>query len=151
MNAKQKCLLIAAGDLLAGLSDGTLDRAIRHTDGRKGGGYSSTVCVKCDRIAALHDAVEALWPGLVARAHELHLKRYQEGQKAREELAAKERARIKEHNRPLIEAQEKHRLEQYRKMIGYPPDWPKCPGCGLPAMDGHITCGRVECDEGGRR
>ena len=35
--------------------------------------------------------------------------------------------------------------------FGYPIDWPKCPGCGLPALDGHITCGNVECDEGGRR
>ena len=35
--------------------------------------------------------------------------------------------------------------------FGYPTDWPKCPGCGLPALDGHITCGNVECDEGGRR
>lgn len=34
---------------------------------------------------------------------------------------------------------------------GYPLDWPKCPGCGLPALDEHITCGQVECDEGGRR
>jgi hypothetical protein len=33
----------------------------------------------------------------------------------------------------------------------YPPDWPKCPGCGAPALDGHITCGNVTCDEGGRR
>lgn len=27
----------------------------------------------------------------------------------------------------------------------YPPDWPMCPGCGLPAMDGHVTCGRSTC------
>lgn len=33
----------------------------------------------------------------------------------------------------------------------YPPDWPKCPGCSEPAMDGHITCGKVECNEAGRR
>jgi hypothetical protein len=33
----------------------------------------------------------------------------------------------------------------------YPPDWPQCPGCGLPALDGHITCGQVECNEAGRR
>jgi len=38
-------------------------------------------------------------------------------------------------------------LDQY----GYPKDWPKCPGCGLPALDGHITCGKVGCDEAGRR
>jgi hypothetical protein len=30
---------------------------------------------------------------------------------------------------------------------GYPKDWPKCPKCGDPAMDGHITCGKLECDE----
>lgn len=35
--------------------------------------------------------------------------------------------------------------------LGYPPDWPKCPSCGLPALDGHITCGKAECDEGGWR
>lgn len=28
----------------------------------------------------------------------------------------------------------------------YPPDWPKC-HCGEPALDGHLTCGRLECDE----
>lgn len=31
--------------------------------------------------------------------------------------------------------------------IGYPPGWPACPGCGEPALDGHVTCGRVECAE----
>lgn len=35
--------------------------------------------------------------------------------------------------------------------IGYPADWPRCPGCGRPALDGHITCGDVRCDEGSRR
>jgi hypothetical protein len=34
---------------------------------------------------------------------------------------------------------------------GYPPDWPKCPACGKPAMDGHITCGQAACNEGARR
>ncbi|HSZ58578.1 MAG TPA: hypothetical protein VK797_23120 [Tepidisphaeraceae bacterium] len=34
---------------------------------------------------------------------------------------------------------------------GYPPGWPKCPGCGRPALDGHITCGDVRCSEGSRR
>src|SRR4029077_618245 len=30
---------------------------------------------------------------------------------------------------------------------GYPADWPKCAaGCGLPALDGHATCGRVQCN-----
>ena len=33
----------------------------------------------------------------------------------------------------------------------YPRDWPDCPGCGRPALDGHITCGEAACDEGGRR
>lgn len=33
----------------------------------------------------------------------------------------------------------------------YPSDWPSCPGCGRPAMDGHITCGSASCDEGGAR
>lgn len=35
--------------------------------------------------------------------------------------------------------------------LTYPPGWPACPGCGRPALDGHITCGDVDCDEGGRR
>lgn len=34
---------------------------------------------------------------------------------------------------------------------GYPSNWPRCSGCGRPAMDGHLTCGDARCDEGGRR
>lgn len=34
---------------------------------------------------------------------------------------------------------------------GYPDDWPRCPGCGQPALDGHITCGDVRCGERERR
>lgn len=33
-------------------------------------------------------------------------------------------------------------------MLRYPPGWPRCPQCDDYAMDGHITCGRVECSEG---
>lgn len=33
----------------------------------------------------------------------------------------------------------------------YPKDWPRCPKCGDYAMDGHITCGRFECNEGRTR
>lgn len=33
----------------------------------------------------------------------------------------------------------------------YPTDWPRCPTCGDYAMDGHLTCGRLACDEAGRR
>jgi len=33
----------------------------------------------------------------------------------------------------------------------YPPGWPLCPVCGRPALDGHITCGRAECNEGAHR
>jgi hypothetical protein len=29
----------------------------------------------------------------------------------------------------------------------YPSDWPRCPGCGDFALDGHITCGSVLCNE----
>lgn len=29
--------------------------------------------------------------------------------------------------------------------LGYPLDWPKCPTCGEPTLDGHRTCGRIEC------
>lgn len=34
---------------------------------------------------------------------------------------------------------------------GYPEDWPRCPGCGRPALDGHITCGDARCAEGAHR
>lgn len=31
-------------------------------------------------------------------------------------------------------------------MPAYPPNWPRC-ACGFPVLDGHLTCGRQECDE----
>jgi hypothetical protein len=37
---------------------------------------------------------------------------------------------------------------EIEQRTGYPTDWPKCPACGLPALDGHITCGSAECREG---
>lgn len=33
----------------------------------------------------------------------------------------------------------------------YPEGWPRCPVCGDSALDGHLTCGRIECDEKGQR
>ena len=33
---------------------------------------------------------------------------------------------------------------------GYPNAWPLC-SCGRPVLDGHLTCGRIECDESGAR
>jgi len=33
----------------------------------------------------------------------------------------------------------------------YPADWPRCPVCDDFALDGHITCGRFECNEGEQR
>lgn len=30
---------------------------------------------------------------------------------------------------------------------GYPDNWPRCTFCELPAMDGHLTCGRSSCNE----
>ncbi len=33
----------------------------------------------------------------------------------------------------------------------YPSNWPKCEGCGRPALDGHLTCGDVACDESSAR
>jgi len=27
----------------------------------------------------------------------------------------------------------------------YPTDWPPCPGCGLPALDGRASCGDARC------
>lgn len=35
--------------------------------------------------------------------------------------------------------------------MSYPANWPRCPNCGDYALDGHITCGRAACDEGGQR
>lgn len=29
----------------------------------------------------------------------------------------------------------------------YPGDWPACPACGKPALDGHVSCGEAGCDE----
>jgi hypothetical protein len=29
----------------------------------------------------------------------------------------------------------------------YPKDWPKCVRCDDDALDGHLTCGRAECNE----
>jgi hypothetical protein len=31
--------------------------------------------------------------------------------------------------------------------FNYPAGWPLCP-CGLPALDGHTTCGDLRCNEG---
>ena len=31
--------------------------------------------------------------------------------------------------------------------MSYPANWPRCPSCGDFAMDGHLTCGRLGCDE----
>lgn len=28
----------------------------------------------------------------------------------------------------------------------YPKDWPRC-ACGRPVLDGHLTCGQLECNE----
>lgn len=33
----------------------------------------------------------------------------------------------------------------------YPPNWPRCPNCARPVLDGHITCGDARCDESGER
>lgn len=47
------------------------------------------------------------------------------------------------------EAERQEAAEIVRAM--YPPNWPQCPVCGLPAMDGHITCGGAACREGEQR
>jgi hypothetical protein len=50
--------------------------------------------------------------------------------------------------KPLVEHMaEAMAGDEAEKAAGYPPDWPRCPVCGEHALDGHITCGRVECDE----
>jgi hypothetical protein len=33
----------------------------------------------------------------------------------------------------------------------YPPNWPRCPVCGEPAMDGHLPCGGVTYGEAEQR
>lgn len=33
----------------------------------------------------------------------------------------------------------------------YPANWPRCPSCGDFALDGHVTCGRLECGEAAQR
>lgn len=33
----------------------------------------------------------------------------------------------------------------------YPKNWPRCIVCDDYALDGHITCGRAECNESRRR
>jgi hypothetical protein len=33
----------------------------------------------------------------------------------------------------------------------YPSNWPRCPGCGEPALDGKKTCGEVKCTEAPKR
>lgn len=41
-----------------------------------------------------------------------------------------------------LQTSARHPVWQY-----YPPGWPKCWFCDLPAMDGHLTCGRLTCPE----
>lgn len=41
--------------------------------------------------------------------------------------------------------------QETEKTMGYPTDWPRCPCCGDFALDGHITCGRFQCNEGEQR
>jgi hypothetical protein len=36
-------------------------------------------------------------------------------------------------------------------MTDYPTTWPRCPSCGKPALDGHLTCGAAACNEGEAR
>jgi hypothetical protein len=35
----------------------------------------------------------------------------------------------------------------HRVFEGYPPGWPRCPGCERPALDGHVTCGEEPCSD----
>jgi hypothetical protein len=52
----------------------------------------------------------------------------------------------------IREEQEDPRAQYERRpKLDYPAGWAMCPGCGKPALDGHITCGDVLCNEGGRR
>jgi hypothetical protein len=38
----------------------------------------------------------------------------------------------------------------YMRLV-YPDGWPRCPSCGDPVLDGHITCGDARCNEAGHR
>lgn len=33
----------------------------------------------------------------------------------------------------------------------YPDSWPKCPACGDFSLDGHLTCGKLQCNEAAAR
>lgn len=41
-------------------------------------------------------------------------------------------------------------LNQRVLPAGYPAGWPRC-ACGEPALDGHLTCGRLGCSESAAR
>src|SRR2546427_4044550 len=43
------------------------------------------------------------------------------------------------------------KLKKSRRTEMYPPDWPRCPVCDEYALDGHITCGKAECNEAEQR
>ena len=45
----------------------------------------------------------------------------------------------------MADAQEAVKTVPARDALGYPKDWPKCPSCGLPVLDGHRTCGNFFC------
>jgi hypothetical protein len=44
-----------------------------------------------------------------------------------------------------------HEAMERKQSMTYSPDWPRCPVCGEYALDGHITCGKADCDEGLQR
>jgi hypothetical protein len=61
--------------------------------------------------------------------------------------------RIKNHDDPPEEHADDCQCSECRcsdidtENWAYPFDWPKCPACGLPALDGRITCGSAGCNE----
>jgi len=47
-----------------------------------------------------------------------------------------------------LEKQDHKRLgNRSQDWVGYPAGWPTCVYCPEPAMDGHLTCGKVTCCE----
>ena len=53
-----------------------------------------------------------------------------------------------------LEKQDQQRLAAAGRSpswTGYPAGWPACIFCGEPALDGHLTCGCVACDEAAAR
>ena len=61
--------------------------------------------------------------------------------------AIKREQRAMRRARVALRGNQRHQRLVAEVWNAYPPGWSKCATCDLPAMDGHLTCGRLECDE----